>query len=252
MNFLIKTGILFTIIFSLSSCVSPTIKKDMVLFDEAFIPAWYYAYKGDLDNSRRAILPLLHTWKHFEKKYTAQLIANEDRSESMRRVGIWLEEANCAILDDEVSRATVHLDHARYEMMELRYLIEIEDYYMDQVWDLENAIALLIDYATDDMLGLLEWEEFEEVADDMKKAWKVVLSAPVEPELYTLNEEQLLKLAENKLRLNIAMDNFYKELETADGRCFGPAAEDIKPAYIDFVNVFGNYEAIQTYYAFAK
>lgn len=252
MNFLIKTGILFTIIFALSACVSPTIKKDMVKFDEAFIPAWYYTYIGDLDNARRAMLPLLNTWKQFEKKYTAQLIANEDRSESMRRVGIWLDEANCAILDEEVSRSTVHLDHARYEMMELRYLIGINDYYLDKVWDLESSIVLLIDYATDDMLGLLEWQEFREVAQDMQKAWKEVLKAQPDPELFELTETQALRLAENKLKLNIAIDEFLNQLETADGRCFGPAAEDIKPAYVNFMKVYGDYKTIQTYYAFAK
>ena len=236
----------------LSSCVSPTIKKDMVLFDEAFIPAWYYAYKGDLDNSRRALLPLLNNWKKIEKKYNYQFIANEDRSEAMRLIGAWLDEANCAILDNEISHAVVHLDHARYEMMELRYLIGIDDYYLDKVWDLESSIALLIDYATDDKLGLLEWEEFKEVAKDMDKAWNEVLKAQIDQELFELTETQVLQLAENKLRLNIAIDNFQEQLETADGRCFGPAAEDIKPAYINFMKVFGDYKAIQTYYAFAK
>lgn len=250
MKFLLKTIILFILLIVLNSCGDTTIvKEEMIQFDRAFIPAWYYAYKGDLDGAQRAMIPLTRKWQQFQKQYSDPIYGRGDWKESVRLTGEWLEEAQCAIEDGDTRRASVQLDHARYELMDLRYLYEIDDYYLDAVWNLETTIAVAIETAKDRKLKLLEWEMFVDLSEGVNDTWQDLLRMPFDPAVFELNEAEILLHARRKNDLNKAIENYLNAVDTADGDQFEIAAINMEPAYLNFMMTFGDFENLRVYIA---
>jgi hypothetical protein len=67
MKNLFNSGLIIFTVILFGSCQTSTIKKDMADFDKAFIPAWYFAYTGDLQGTQKAMIPLLRQRQIFEK-----------------------------------------------------------------------------------------------------------------------------------------------------------------------------------------
>lgn len=242
--------VLFSIL-ALNSCSDSAIKDSMIQFDRAFIPAWYCAYTGDLDGAEKAMIPLTREWQRFEQTYRDPIYQKGDWTESVRLTGNWIEEANCAIEDGDLRRALVQLDHARYELMDLRYLYEIDNYYLDAVWNLETTIAVAIETAEDRKLKLLEWEEFVDLSKGVNHAWQNLLREPFDPETFEMTEADRLMLARRKSDLNKAIQNYLKAVDTADGDRFEIAAKNMEPAYLNFLASFGDFEDMRTFFAAA-
>ena len=90
MSIIIKsTTILLSLVIVTTSCEAPALQKEMVLFDQAFIPAFFYTYSGDATRAQTAMYPLIATWKKNKKQYAPLLPKQEDRQESIRMVDAW-------------------------------------------------------------------------------------------------------------------------------------------------------------------
>jgi len=183
----------------------------MVQFDQAFIPAWYYAYKGDLDGAQKAMIPLTRKWQQFKKRYSDPIYGK----------GVW----------------------------KVRYLYEIDDYYLDAVWNLETTIAVAVATAEDRKLKLLEWEMFVELSEEVDHAWQALLREPFDPDAFGLNDAEILLHARSKNDLNKAIKNYLKAVETADGDLFEIAAKNMEPAYVNFITTLGDFDDLRVFIA---
>jgi len=249
-------SIRFILIFLLASvytsCVPNAIEKDMISLDQAFIPVWYYASFGDIESSRKAMYPLNQKWDRFQEIYQQSLSQNEDLAENTRLTSAWLGEVEQAIRERDVFKVLVYLDHTRYEWMEMRRVLNMDQYYLDKVWDLEASISLVQEVALDDQIQLYDWEEFECMALELDQAWEAIYVVPPAIQLIPANpaDQKAFVLATNDL--DEVIHTFLDAVNQADGDCFAYAARDLEPAYLAFIKVFGDFESTKTYLAESK
>ncbi len=248
-SFISPVLILF-ILFTFTSCKERLV-KDMMQFDQAFIPAFYYVYKNDVDKAQIAMLQLNRQWQTFNTKYTDKVVFSESWQESIRLIDQWLEGSNCALKDGHLEEALFQLDHARYEMADIRWRANIP-YYLDYVWDLEGAIDVAVQTATDPMIDLMDWRDFVEISGEVQDAYIQLSLQTIDKQLLhssTINPPLFKK---RQLELKEKIDAFITAVDCADGCLFAEAAQQLEPAYLNFLMLFGDFESIQTYYAYQK
>lgn len=238
-----------TFLVLIAGCNTSKVEKAMVEFDEAFIPVYYYTYIDDLERAEKAqtILNLKyqHLYSNFEEIATQ---AHEWRA-SFEMVAGWLEEAQFAIRENDADLALLQLDHARYELMDLRWREDIP-YYLDNVYDLEATIDLVVEVSTDPMLELYEWCELEKMVEDLEEAWRAVHLANVDPRIFNFDNLAKAKEADRKFNLGLAIKTFTIAAEYADAAVVANAAYNLEVAYLDYLDIFGDFEATKTYYAY--
>ncbi len=228
------------------------LKKDMLQFDRALIPVFYYTSVGDFSSAQKAMYPLRSNWEHYQSIHHLKDKRLEGWEETIRRIGDWLDEVDCALEEMDAYRAIVQLDHARYELVDLRLRENIDDYFLDYLWDFEASMYTAIDVANDPMIDLLEFNEFTLLTDEVMEAWNIVLRKGFDKDLFELNTEQTGKLNDQKDKLTDAVFLLLKAVETADRCQFADAAIALEPAYLNYLVMFGDFEAVESYYVLKK
>ena len=94
-------------------------RRAMVRFDQAFIPAWLYAEEGNNFRAKAAVFYLEFRWQRL-KNQLENTYQEEEIAYDLQRIGQWLGDAYVAIDDDALDRAFIELEHVKYEMMALR------------------------------------------------------------------------------------------------------------------------------------
>ncbi|MEM1321873.1 MAG: hypothetical protein AAGG75_16555 [Bacteroidota bacterium] len=241
--------LLIVLFFFVGACNAPLLKQEMVQFDRAFIPVFYYSYVGDVESAQKALPLLQRQWQKVRMDFEQASTASDDWQESIRLIGAWIEEAHCALRDGEAERALFQLDHARYELMDLRWREGINDYYLDYAWELEATIDIAISTSSDPMLKLLDWKEFVAISEDVNSSWQALQAQTVDQQLYRIKGAKMLLLKERQQAMNTAILNFLRSVESADRLEFAATAKALEPAYLNYINLFGDFESIQTFYA---
>ncbi len=242
----------FTIAFFLlvsTACNKDDVVKDMVEFDRAFIPAYYYSSLGNLESAEKSMFLLDAKYQKFNAKYGNKKPQSDDWNESIRLVGAWLEETKCALKDGNAQRAQIQLDHARYELMDLRWRENVNDYYLDYVWDLEASIDVVVQTSSDPMIELLSWNEFEPMCNEVLISWMNLKQRPIDHALFECSEGMDREVNFQKEKLNYAINNFEYAMGSADRCDITEAALALEPAYLNFMAMFGDFESVQSYYA---
>ncbi len=253
MKNIFRIQFVFLLLLTTVSCNNNThIKKDMAGFDRAFIPVFYNTTLGDFKAAQNAMYVLRGKWQHYQSDFHPKAGESEDWKETIRMIGAWLEETECALEEGDAYRALIQLDHARYELVDLRLRANIDDYYLDYLWDFEMSMYAVIDVANDQMIDLLEFNEFEVLVKEVQMAWKDLDERDLNKRLFDLHRGKLPEWNFRKERLGHTVKLLLEAVETADRCLFADAALDIEPAYLDYMAMFGNFEAVETYYALKK
>ncbi len=251
-NFSVMSLLLFVFLFSLSSsCEDENVDvllHDMAEFDKAYIPVLYYVRQGEMDNAKRSVFFLNHSWQKVNRKYKDLNPGNDDWQEAFRMTDAWLSDAYFSIDAMQPKDAYIFLDHVRYQMMELRGQYDI-DYYLDDVWEFEASLDLAEEVAIDQMLCLLDYCEFEDIVKDMNEQWKIVEKAKVNAELFDLNAEELKVLDNQKKKLQEAIIVFNQAVEEMEGENLAMTATFLRQAYLEYLAGFGDFISSKHYYA---
>ncbi len=246
---LIKWISLLLFIVSLSTCANPTVLvKDMAAFDRAYIPVFYYTYNNQQEEAKKAMLYLNQQWGHFSKKYSKAYASSEDWMESIRRMAVWIDGAKCALEDGDTQQAFFQLDHARYELMDIRWRGNI-DYYLDYVWDLEATISIAKEVANDPMLELMDWNDFIMISKDVQTAYEEMAEQKMNMGRYNMSNSKQLVLIEKQKELKTSIDAFLDAVNCADGCVFAEKSIEMESAYLNYLHVFGDFESVQRFYA---
>lgn len=251
-NFSIMSLLLFVFLFSLaSSCEEENVNvllQDMAEFDKAYIPVLYYTRRGEMDNAKRSVFFLNHSWQKVNRKYKNINPENDDWQEAFRMTDAWLSDAYYSIDAMQPKDAYIFLDHVRYQMMELRMKNGI-DYYLDDVWEFEASLDLAEEVAVDQMLCLLDYCEFEDIVKDLNEQWKIVEEAKVDAELFDLDAEDLKVLKNQKKKLQEAIIVFNQAVEEMEGENLAMTATFLRQAYLEYLAGFGDFISSKHYYA---
>lgn len=238
----------FSFLLILNSCKTEALEETMVSFDKAFIPVYYYSYTNDLDSAEKAMWVLDRKWEKLQAQFEQNATDAHNWQVSFQMVSNWLDEAECAINDKNADLALIQLDHARYELMDLRWREGIS-YYLDEVWDLEGVIDIVVQTTADPKLDLVEWQSFISMVYDVESAWSKVMDKTWETSYFDFTDTEIEEEKTRKLALGIAIKNFKTAVDYADRCEIQEAAMEMEVAYLEYIFFFGDFEATKTFYA---
>ncbi len=247
MNFVLKCIALWSISLFFAYCNPRDLNMGMVSFDKAFIPAWYYLNIGDQPNAQNAMLVLNGKWNKLENQFYQSPSAEQaDWKATVEQIDSWLSQATEAIADKDLERAIYQLDHARYELIDLRWR-EKMTYYLDNVWDLEASIYQAQSVAADPMLDLLEWNEFACINEQVFQSWARLESLNPDEEHFGFSPQESILYQKYKRDLGLVIHRYLEETECVDICRFAEEVGRLEPAYWNFLRLFGDFESTQTY-----
>ena len=161
----------------------------MVHFDQAFIPVFFYVWKGDMVHAKSAVFSLSTKWQTLRHQTQRVLPEDLDWQEGLRRTDRWLSDAIMSIDDNRQEYALAELDHIRYELAEIRRHKGIP-YYLDDLYEFHGNTEEVYDVASDDMLCLLEWKEFETLVIKLNQQWQAIQKKPIDTDLFEIKSIQ--------------------------------------------------------------
>lgn len=227
--------------FSPSINDSVALKKGMVHFEEAFIPTWYYSLKSDSEQARKSVFYLAFEWNQFHNRFAKQYPENPQWEETFDRVSGWLGDAYTAIDDNCFDEAYNQLDHARYELMELRRRNGV-DYYLDYLYDYEIELVAVLEVANDPMLCLLEWKEFAYMVEEMNRYWTLADQQAFPNRIFNWSKEDIALMQLQKGTIQQQLEAFNEAMEGADQCKIIEAGGPLLTSYLELIILFGNFK----------
>lgn len=247
MKFLFQLPAYLALVVLMYSCNKPAVEKDMVHFDEAYVPVVYYVYNNDLNKAFSAMFLLDARWQQFNNKYQILFHGDADELDRLRFVNDWLCDATDAIYRNDRHTALIQLDHIKYEMMEIRRSFKME-YFLDYLWDFEGALGMLNDACCEDSTLVCSADEVAFLVDETQFLWEIVEDAENMPFSKILDSENLALYEKHKKEVNENMQlivaeryGSYKNLEATIDKTYD--------AYMKLLTLFGDFNAIPTFYA---
>lgn len=223
------------------------IQKDMVRFDQAYIPLWLYVHQGDMTKAKSSVFVMEFHWQRLRSKYE-NAVEEEDWTETFRRVNDWLGDAYFAIDANRPHMASNQLDHARYEMQYLRGRYRIP-YYLDHIYDLQDEVYGLIEIADDRALCMMAWPEIEVLATSALQHWRNHKDEPLNAELYGLDAADMQLLKSRQAQMEKALEDFQAIVETAEREAMAAESSELEDAFIQLLSVFGKFDSEQSSFA---
>lgn len=247
MKILFQFPVFMALVTLMFSCNKPGIKKDMVQFDEAYVPVLIYVDNGELENASNAMFLLDARWEQFQNKYQFLFKKDLDGLERLKYIDGWLGDSKDAVLRDDQYTAMIQLDHIKYEMMEIRRINKV-DYFLDYLWDFEGALSMLSEASCEDNTLICSADELAFLIDEAQFLWEVVLEADNAPLsiLYdkkdaALFEQYKKEISKNMLFVEAEKYGSYKNIETA--------VDTTIKSFMNLLTLFGDFESAQTFYA---
>ncbi len=233
---------------SVFSCQDIDYRKGMVHFDQAFLPVMLYVYEGNLVQAKKAVFNLNFQWRRLQNQHQGAIHSDTEWAERFRRIDGWLDDAYYAIDGNRPLTAINQLEHVKYELIALRRKYNI-DYYLDYLYDFQSAADMLAETANDEMLCLLEWEEFTALGQHTEKQWRRVLIQPFDAELYEFDDEQVQLLRQRQAEVTRRLAHLSKVMECADREQIARASIALEPALMNVIRLFGDDPTEQTFFA---
>lgn len=239
---------LLLILGAVSCSDQQVVENASIAFDKAFIPVFYYTYTGDAAQAERAFIVLNHRWEKLNRQFEEHANNAHNWRRSFSMIDAWLDDTAYALSIKEMDLALVQLDHARYEWIDLRWR-EGMKYYLDYLWDLEATIDLLVQYNKDSQYSQLSSEDFMLMVYDMDAAWKELQVNTWEAAFFDMDKKEETK---RKQVLGNQIESYIKIAESAEKSHINAAAEEMEKAYLNYMMLFGDFEASKTYFAVNK
>lgn len=238
MQIFLKLLLSIFIAISLHSCVPVSVEKSMVRFDQAFIPVYFYVWKGDMVSAKEAVFNMISKWQHLNHKAKSLLPEDVDWQEGFRRTDVWLDDALTYIDANHQEYALAELDHARYELMEIRGFKGIP-YYLDDLYNFQINVEEVYDVASDDMLCLLEWGEFEIMVKNIDKEWQNIQAKPIDETLFELNKYQIKKMEMLHKMIAHQMEDVMQTLDCGNHLDVAVRVKTVEVTFMKMLCTFG-------------
>lgn len=245
MNAIFRTLLLLLAALLMTSAEKQDVRPAMVQFDRAFLPALDYTIQVNTHDAKRAVFYLEFRWRRLRSQLAHQYPGEK---ETLRRIDKWLGDAYYAIDANHPYTAANQLEHVKYELMVLRSHHDI-DYYLDDLYDFQGGLELLTEAAADEMLCLMEWEEFEALGQKLRLEWQYIMRKPFDEALHGFDQQQASRLKYEQRAMAEAMHAFAKATKRADRAEAEKAARVLMPRLKEVLKLFGDYHSTQTYFA---
>lgn len=239
MKYFLRIIALLFFCFIFNSCKKSLIKEDMVLLDQSFIPAYYYANKGDLENTKNAVLSLEEHWQHYKNSYKKYLIAEEWKTRFIR-MNDRILYTNEALVSEDLFDVLIQLDHFRFELIEARWQNDIA-YYLDNLWEVEASLMVVVDVANSPIIDILEWEEFYDLCEDLKHSWIQCKEKQIDNDLYKLYFSGENGFSNKQTEMETLIVGFLEAVELQNTNRVADYLEKLEPTYFELLKCYGDF-----------
>ena len=237
MKVILKLSLILVLAFGARVVEAQDVQKAMVQFDQAFIPVWFYTHEGEILKAKASIFPLEFQWQQFRMKY-AKAVEAEEWQFTFDRIDDWLADAYYAIDRNQLEVAFNQLEFVKYELRQLRRLYGI-DYYLDELYDFQDALAVLMEATVDPAMSLMDWNEFEDLADAVHLQWRGIMSHYFDAELHGFSDAERALYQAKQEKLERALARFTDLVKYADQEALAAAGTELEPAYYELLRLFG-------------
>lgn len=234
---MLKLSLILVLAFSARLVKAQDVQKAMVQFDQAFIPVWFYTHEGKVLKAKASIFPLEFQWQQFRMKYAESVEAEEWRF-TFDRIDDWLADAYYAIDANQLEIAFNQLEFVKYELRQLRRLYGIY-YYLDELYDFQDALAVLVEASADPALCRMDWNEFEDMADAVHLQWRGVMSRYFDADLHGFDDKDLALYQARQEKLERVLARFSAMVKYTDREALAAASSELEPAFYELLRLFG-------------
>ncbi len=212
-----------------------------VEIDYNVIPVWYYLKINQPEKAKEAAvslntyLTLLHEEYKclFQDKGTEEVFS--DLENSMMHLHYLIDRAQ---YETAIAQAYMIV----FKLSDWRSTVENE-HFIDIVWDFGRSYENAKQVINDVELCLLEWHDFEKMAMDLNATWGNVQRANVEGYLSEFfNEKERTQYDFLVNTIESCIDDFNATLLAADREEVAEFCNNIEPAYVQLIGMFGEFE----------
>ncbi len=234
-------------IFLMRDCsTAPKIEDKMEEVDKAFIPVWCAVKTEDMYNAKRTFLVLNHRWNRFDNQYQynnrAKLQKNfDDVNETISNLAEYIA-CNDAIA------AAKEMDDMLAAMRSIRQENKL-NYFLDHIWDFQQAYDYVSVIANDPKLHLMEWREFEREVECMNEQWEILKHQHAIGVLMDWNTNLVDDYVLQERKINRLIKELNEVVTCAEMEYVTLACDEIKPELLKMIALFGDFESSKTHYA---
>lgn len=247
-------SVVYILLFSSVACphltgqvAAPHPEEAFLRFDQIFIPAWFYTRESETHKAKQAVFSLEFQWQKVRQTYATMLPPTAELRQTLETTGNWLADAYLAIDNNQPALANNLLEHAQYELRQLRSLHRIA-YCLDPWFDMLEAITQVAEILNDPQLCLLEWETVEAEVEKTNGLWKKVLQQSLDARRFNWSAEQSARMRRLRQDINGKMIALDRAMSTADQDIAMQAAREAEASFLKALRLFGNF-AIESYFA---
>jgi len=217
--------------------------KDMVHFDQAYIPVLATTSDEKLIAARKAMKALKLQWQSFSQKH--ELYGDDPNWETdMDKIGSRIAAAEKIVTDGKkIKDAHEELEHIRIIFMNMRERNGI-DYFIDNLTlfhEPMEEIVLTVKGKTPDSLSASDIERIKHHLPKTMLLWEVTGKAKFDPAVYEFNPQQASSLHELIKKEQQALANLQKALAAGDKKQVIATGMAIKPNFAQVFKLFGRF-----------
>lgn len=222
----------------------PPLVKDMVRFDQAYIPVLALTSENQLVPARKAFRALMGEWQRFRQAHGQDFPADEQWKEDLKEVESNLRKAG-GMIDEGAHLKEAHevLEPVRQILMRARQRAGI-DYFVDHLTRFHEpmeAIVLKCKQTPAPDLSAAHIENLDEQLRLLQKLWGKVKGADFKADLFEFDDCRAATLRQNIEFEDQAIARFEKALASGDAKAVVEAGVALKPPFARCFKLFGRF-----------
>jgi len=236
--------ILVVALHSLPAKADGKLLKQMVHFDQAYIPTLAFTSEEKVKQSRNAMTFLLPVWDKFRTGYQDFNMKDPEWRTDFDRVDVYIKDAK-KIIDSGKNLHNAHekLESIRVVLMNLRTRNGI-DYFIDYLTRYHEPMEKIVLAAKGKSAETFSENDLVVIRKDLPKAknlWMQIESIKFDSNLFEFNanKKKLLQTLVNDER--IALERLDNTLKQQDKNKIIMAAVGIKPSFARIFKLFGKF-----------
>lgn len=243
---LMKKHVFIFILLSMTASVKAddNLVKDMVLFDQVYIPVLAMTSVENLKASQITMASFEPVWQAFKNRHYSQTGTDKQWKSDFDKVDHYIRAGKAIIArGTNIKDAHEELEHIRIVFMNLRERNNIE-YYIDHLTRFHEPMENIVLAVKGKTEGSLTSEDIDLVRSTLPQAknlWHVVSNAKIDKVLYGFNEEEIATLHELVKKEKASLQNLEKSLNDGDKKQIIKMGMAIKPNFAKLFKLFGHF-----------
>lgn len=248
-HFKILNGlIIFLLVTAVHAKADNNLVKDMVHFDQVYIPVLAFTSDEKVKASKVAMAKLVPVWKSFYNRYYTHQGDDSQWKNDFDKVGQYVKTSQDIIQrGTDIKEAHEQLEHVRVVFMQLRERNHI-DYFVDHLTRFHEPmekIVLAVKDKTETTLTDKDINTVKSSLPEAKELWHAVVNSRFDASLYEFNKQQTAKLHELVDKEKTTLENLQKAITKGNKNEIIKTGLAIKPNFANFFKAFGHFPKME-------